>query len=460
MGDHSSLTSLSTPLFNNSKIQIESTPKSVFHPKLGRYVALAPNISSIERNRSNKFVQPPAVESTTDGAYSRCQSMKNILMESFVMREKNQSDRSFSLGCVPEEENCDWSVKQKSTFLKDVECIEDIKHFSSNLYNNDITFEKLVNYRPGKSEPVNPTSMNLSWENPVLGSGSQQSIPSATSTKVLPQTNFDRIYCSFRFSKDMLQNAKVIGQVDDKFIACLFPGASKEDTSLVLIDQHAAHERIRLEKLLKQIGYYEPCTSKNTLKENICHLKPPAELCFNDDEIDTLLHYSSEFEQVGLKFSLLKNKLTKTSSGHLYKVLVFSVPSIFVNVCQPQFQARGNTVNPDLLKAYMNEQGKLMRTCASRCSIASPVIFKVLASYACHSAIRFGDALSKETCVKMVKALSECQLPFQCAHGRPSIAPLQRLSTLEPFYQQRKNEKKLNLTKLKAKLISSTNVFK
>jgi DNA mismatch repair protein MLH3 len=57
----------------------------------------------------------------------------------------------------------------------------------------------------------------------------------------------------FRFNKAMLSNAKVVGQVDNKFIACLInlecKGRKSETLSLVLVDQHAAHERVRLEEI-------------------------------------------------------------------------------------------------------------------------------------------------------------------------------------------------------------------
>eukprot|EP00985_Skeletonema_marinoi_P025305 scaffold18467_cov73-Skeletonema_marinoi.AAC.1 len=36
----------------------------------------------------------------------------------------------------------------------------------------------------------------------------------------------------------------------------------------------------------------------------------------------------------------------------------------------------------------------------------------------------FGDALTLQHCKKLIDALSKCQLPFVCAHGRPSIIPL------------------------------------
>lgn len=36
----------------------------------------------------------------------------------------------------------------------------------------------------------------------------------------------------------------------------------------------------------------------------------------------------------------------------------------------------------------------------------------------------FNDLLSNEECVELISRLSQCAFPFQCAHGRPSMAPL------------------------------------
>lgn len=52
-----------------------------------------------------------------------------------------------------------------------------------------------------------------------------------------------------RFQKEDLQQMRVIGQVDNKFIVAKSLVNGKE--SLVLFDQHAVHERIRLERLLQ-----------------------------------------------------------------------------------------------------------------------------------------------------------------------------------------------------------------
>lgn len=46
----------------------------------------------------------------------------------------------------------------------------------------------------------------------------------------------------------------------------------------------------------------------------------------------------------------------------------------------------------------------------------------ILNTRACKGAIKFGDRLSPETLADLIRRLSACSKPFQCAHGRPSSA--------------------------------------
>lgn len=40
---------------------------------------------------------------------------------------------------------------------------------------------------------------------------------------------------------------------------------------------------------------------------------------------------------------------------------------------------------------------------------------------ACRGAIRFGKKLTLNQCKRLIRRLGHCRMPFQCAHGRPSI---------------------------------------
>jgi DNA mismatch repair protein MLH3 len=59
----------------------------------------------------------------------------------------------------------------------------------------------------------------------------------------------------------------------------------------------------------------------------------------------------------------------------------------------------------------------------------------ILESKACRGAIMFGDYLDRDTCHWLISELASCNLPFQCAHGRPTMTilyVLPRASILKP----------------------------
>lgn len=71
------------------------------------------------------------------------------------------------------------------------------------------------------------------------------------------------------------------------------------------------------------------------------------------------------------------------------------------------------------LRSYLDSLG------AGAVKQATPrPVLDAVASAACHSAVRFGDKLSAAQCSSLVRSLAECDSPFTCAHGRPSIVPL------------------------------------
>jgi hypothetical protein len=66
----------------------------------------------------------------------------------------------------------------------------------------------------------------------------------------------------------------------------------------------------------------------------------------------------------------------------------------------------------------------------------------MLKSKACRSAIMFGDELSEQQCVQLVQQLQATQLCFQCAHGRPTMAPVVDLKALSAAASSRHGHRK------------------
>ena len=71
---------------------------------------------------------------------------------------------------------------------------------------------------------------------------------SKTSSNSFPHFRAILRYC--RFNKHIFETLDVVKQIDQKFICCI--AEEKDRNFLILVDQHAAHERVCLEKLIKR----------------------------------------------------------------------------------------------------------------------------------------------------------------------------------------------------------------
>ncbi|VDI36522.1 DNA mismatch repair protein MLH3 [Mytilus galloprovincialis] len=204
--------------------------------------------------------------------------------------------------------------------------------------------------------------------------------------------------------------AKVLGQVDNKFIACslqIGESTSSDKEMLCLIDQHAAHERIRLETFTK-----EAYDVKDGEKMICCtELVSEEELTFPEQIIRVITSFTEEFSRIGIRFSSDRNKRDS--------IKLHTVPSCFVQKDQSSGKIRKDTSAikaAEVLQDTRGSRGRMPNT-----------IHKALCSQACHGAIKFGDPLTLHECEELLKSLTKCKLPFQCAHGRPSVVPLIQL---------------------------------
>nr|XP_016781923.3 DNA mismatch repair protein Mlh3 isoform X9 [Pan troglodytes] len=234
---------------------------------------------------------------------------------------------------------------------------------------------------------------------------------------------------------------EVLQQVDNKFIACLMSTKTEENGEaggnlLVLVDQHAAHERIRLEQLI--IDSYEKQQAQGSGRKKLLSstLIPPLEITVTEEQRRLLWCYHKNLEDLGLEFAF------PDTSDSL--VLVGKVPLCFVEREANELRRGRSTVTKSIVEEFIREQLELLQTTGGIQGTLPLTVQKVLASQACHGAIKFNDGLSLQESCRLIEALSSCQLPFQCAHGRPSMLPLADIDHLE-----QEKQIKPNLTKLR-----------
>lgn len=158
------------------------------------------------------------------------------------------------------------------------------------------------------------------------------------------------IASQIRFRKDDLRNVQIISQVDCKFIACVVSlehdhssddetcqdGHPTDGKTLILIDQHAADERVRVERFLKSIcrGFLSHQEENGGVEMK--QLSPPVPVLLTKHEasrLAELANFQKAFESWGFRFSGLEEIQSRLDhepqlDGGYFQVFVSAIPEI------------------------------------------------------------------------------------------------------------------------------------
>jgi DNA mismatch repair ATPase MutL len=179
---------------------------------------------------------------------------------------------------------------------------------------------------------------------------------------------------------DDTEGYRIVGQIRNSFILI------EDKDGLIIVDQHAAHERIRYEMLMNNLKTKTPQSQR---------LLMPQVLTVSPTEKQVLEANREIFE--GLGFDIQEFSETEIS--------LFAVP-----LGTEKADCRENIMN--LLHdigSYASEEGKSVKNAAEKIAIFA----------ACRGAIKFGDALTFPEMEKLLTDLHSCDGMYACAHGRP-----------------------------------------
>ncbi|EXK46654.1 DNA mismatch repair protein MLH3 [Fusarium oxysporum f. sp. lycopersici 4287] len=252
-----------------------------------------------------------------------------------------------------------------------------------------------------------------------------------------------------RISRHALARATVIEQVDRKFILVKLPLESstsgtlaheKQSSALVMLDQHAVDERCQLEDLMA--NYFTHDSLVNQTSPVIEPLDRPIIFEISKEEWSLLEQYQEYFAAWGITYQ------TPVSSQN--KILVTGLPPSIIERCRLEPRLLIELLRTEVWRS-VDSSVPLVRPSTtapdkpliSRFNGCPRGILELLHSRACRSAIMFNDVLSVKQCEELISRLSRCAFPFQCAHGRPSMAPLIDLGNGGKFggWQESKRQK-------------------
>lgn len=215
-------------------------------------------------------------------------------------------------------------------------------------------------------------------------------------------------------------NYRIIKQIDKKFILIVMRISRCHELgapALLVIDQHACDERIRVEALLKD--FVDQVLDPNTQLK--VELAEPITITIANNESILLEVYKDNLETLGIGFAATYKNIAIT---HLPQLLIDKFDQDFALLKSYLLQYLH-----DLDKKIKSPISKSFPFAWFQIVVHLPQVFiDVINTKACRSAIMFGDELTADEMGHLVKSLGKCHLPFQCAHGRPSIVPLAYLS--------------------------------
>ncbi|MBI2634420.1 DNA mismatch repair endonuclease MutL [Candidatus Peregrinibacteria bacterium] len=173
---------------------------------------------------------------------------------------------------------------------------------------------------------------------------------------------------------------------------------AESDEGLVLIDQHAAHERVRYEQLM---GQFE------TQQKSVQPLLVPLQMELTSGEMTLIEENVKIFEELGFE---IENFGGKT-------FIIHAVPGFLssedVNtVVKSTLDDIVNSKHPSKLQGKKEE---------------------IITYMACRSAVKFGQKLSAGEMQSLLIQLGKMEKPYTCPHGRPTIVSL-GLSELEKMF--------------------------
>ena len=173
---------------------------------------------------------------------------------------------------------------------------------------------------------------------------------------------------------------------------------SQNEDGIVIIDQHAAHERLVYEKLKEQ--------AKDN-KIEVQALLVPEILEFSEPEILVLMEYKDNLSRYGLKInqfginSIAVQEIPAILNSENIKKLIFDILDELTDL-----------ENSDTLEKKINA---------------------VLSRIACHGSIRSGRMLRTEEMNSLLREMENTPNSGQCNHGRPTHISI-RMSDIERLF--------------------------
>lgn len=192
-------------------------------------------------------------------------------------------------------------------------------------------------------------------------------------------------------TREAKQEYRIVGQVFDTYWIIEYRD------KMLMIDQHAAHEKVKYEQILTKAEHNEIYTQM---------LTPPVVISVTPKEAALINTYIQYFKELG-----------------------FEIEDFGMNA----FAIRGVPI--DLFGHNIKELFEEVLTQMSESPVRGvpQIIREKIASMACKAAVKGNHSLTYEEADKLIEQLLELENPYNCPHGRPTIISMSKYEIEKKF---------------------------
>lgn len=184
---------------------------------------------------------------------------------------------------------------------------------------------------------------------------------------------------------------RIIGQVFETYWLIEY------QNELLMIDQHAAHEKVLYEKLMAQLKEKKGLTQE---------LIAPIVVSLSGREIEVLQEHREVFETIGFRIEEFGDR----------EYLITGVPADFLNLASKELFL-------EILDSLLQEN-----------RISKPeLVLDYCATMACKAAVKGNNLLSFAEAKHLIEQMLQMEQPYHCPHGRPTTITMSKYELEKKF---------------------------
>lgn len=193
------------------------------------------------------------------------------------------------------------------------------------------------------------------------------------------------------FQETKRRNYTIIGQLFETYWLV------QVENELFIIDQHAAHEKVLYEKMMRQAADRAFASQQ---------VSPPVIITMTLQEQELFHKYEAQFLQIGFE--------ANSFGGREYAIC--AVPANLYGV-------NAKSLFLEMLDGLLQDTGRQ----------TSEMILEKIASMSCKAAVKGKQRLSRSEAEQLLADLLELENPYNCPHGRPTIIAMSKTEIEKKF---------------------------